>query len=163
MKLFRFMSKNEFDKYLAGETLVNTTDHRHKHSNSVGFCFFEYLDLNDKNNSLDGITPTYAIEFIYGVATTEIVAVFETDKELTKSSGMYADPHGGWFDTMWMDEYCTEEYDNQSFCLIKYGTIEEYSDDINWIDASKEERVCPLEWWNGGNVKKYVEQEGERA
>lgn len=122
MKVFRYMSKDEFDKYCHGEKLVNTTDHRKKFSTSKGFCFFEYLDLDD--NGIDGISPEYAYEFLHGVATMDIVAVFETDKEMTKSSGRYADPYGSFFDTIWMDEYCTTEYDNKSFHLIKYGHIE---------------------------------------
>ena len=33
MKLFRFMSKKEFEKYISGEILVNKTDHN-KEKNS---------------------------------------------------------------------------------------------------------------------------------
>ena len=123
MKVFRFMSQEEFEKYLDGEKLVNTTDHRNKFSGSIGFCFFEYLDWTD-NSSIHGISPEYAYEFLSGVATMDVVAVFETDVQLNKSHGRYADPYGSFFDTIWMDEYCTTEYDNESFHLIKYGHIE---------------------------------------
>lgn len=122
MKVFRFMSQEEFDKYLAGEKLINTTDHRKNFPGSVGFCFFKYRDLNDYVSG--SISPEYAYEFMNGVATMDVVAVFETDQELTKSYGRYADPYGSFFDTIWMDEYCTTKYDNKSFHLIKYGHIE---------------------------------------
>ena len=130
MKVFRFMSQEEFDKYLAGEKLVNTTDHRgnFSFSSSIGFCFFEYSDWTDTASSSDGITPEYAYEFLSGVATMDVVAVFETDVQLNKSHGRYADPYGSFFDTIWMDEYCTTEYDNKSFHLIKYGHIERDDD-----------------------------------
>lgn len=127
MKVFRFMSQEEFEKYLAGEKLVNTTDHRDKFSSSIGFCFFEYSDWTD-NSSSDGISPEYACEFLSGVATMDVVAVFETDVQLNKSHGRYADPYGSFFDTIWMDEYCTTEYDNKSFHLINYGHIERDDD-----------------------------------
>lgn len=126
MKIFRFMSHNEFDKYIAGEKLVNTTDHRKNFSGSKGFCFFEYMDRDD--DGVDGISPEYAYGFLSGVATMDVVAVFETDVQLNKSYGRYADPYGSFFDTIWMDEYCTEEYSRDTFRLIKYGRIE-YDDE----------------------------------
>lgn len=126
MKVFRFMSQKEFNKYLDGEKLVNTSDHRGKFSGSKGFCFFEYMDWDD--DGVDGISPEYAYEFLSGVATMDVVAVFETDVRLNKSHGRYANPYGSFFDTIWMDEYCTTEYDNKSFHLIKYGHIE-YDDE----------------------------------
>lgn len=126
MKVFRFMSQEEFNKYLDGEKLVNTTDHRNNFSGSVGFCFFKYRDLNDYVSG--SISPEYAYEFMNGVATMDVVAVFETDQELTKSYGRYADPYGSFFDTIWKDEYCTEEYSRDTFRLIKYGHIE-YDDE----------------------------------
>ena len=128
LKVFRFMSQEEFDKYLAGEKLINTTDHRKKFAftGSKGFCFFEYMDWDD--DGVDGITPEYAYEFLSGIVTEDVVAVFETDKQLTESYGRYADPYGAFFDTIRMDEYCTTEYDNKSFHLIKYGHIERDDD-----------------------------------
>ena len=123
MRVFRFMSNEEFEKYISGEKLINTIDHRKNYSNSIGFCFFEYLDWTD-NSSFHGISPEYAYEFLSGVATMDVVAVFETDQELTKSHGRYADPYGSFFDTIWMDEYCTEEYSKETFRLIKYGHVE---------------------------------------
>lgn len=139
MKVFRFMSQDEFDKYIAGEKLVNTTDHRKRFSGSKGFCFFEYMDWDD--DGVDGISPEYAYEFLSGVATMDVVAVFETDVLLTKSHGRYANPYGSFFDTIWMDEYCTTEYDNKSFHLIKYGPIERDDDfelKVVWNTERKE-------------------------
>ena len=139
MKLFRFMSQAELGKYIAGEKLVNTTDHRKKFSRSKGFCFFEYMDLDD--DGVDGISLEYAYEFMTGVATMDVVAVFETDQELTKSYGRYADPYGSFFDTIWMDEYCIEEYSKETFRLIKYGHVERDDDfELNVVwDTERQE------------------------
>lgn len=122
------MSQEEFDKYLAGEKLINTTDHRKKYAftHSKGFCFFEYMDWDD--DGVDGISPEYAYEFMTGVATMDVVAVFETDIQLNKSHGRYANPYGSFFDTIWMDEYCIEEYSKETFRLIKYGHVDRGDD-----------------------------------
>lgn len=41
MKVFRFMSEEEFNKFNKGETLKNDKDHsKSSKSNSIGFCFF---------------------------------------------------------------------------------------------------------------------------
>ena len=142
MKLFRFMSQAEFDKYLTGEKLINTTDHRKKFAftGSKGFCFFEYMDWD--GYGVDGITPEYAYEFLSGIVTEDVVAVFETNEQLTESYGRYADPYGAFFDTIRMDEYCTEEYDNKSFRLIKYGHIErdeEWGPNATWNIVERQE------------------------
>lgn len=128
LKVFRFMSQEEFDKYLAGEKLINTTDHRKKYAftHSKGFCFFKYMDWDD--DGVDGISPEYAYEFMTGVATMDVVAVFETDQELSESSGRYANPYGSFFDTIWVDEYCIEEYSKETFRLIKYGHVDRGDD-----------------------------------
>ena len=43
MKLFRFMSKEEFNKYLKGEELINEIKHI-GNTNSKGFCFMNLED-----------------------------------------------------------------------------------------------------------------------
>ena len=40
MKIFRFMSRAEFEKYKNNEVLKNDTKHIGK-TNSVGFCFLD--------------------------------------------------------------------------------------------------------------------------
>lgn len=48
MKLFRFISNNEYARLMAGETIVNTTDYSEKYdTNSKGFCFFAYNRTNN--------------------------------------------------------------------------------------------------------------------
>ena len=48
MKLFRFISNNEYTRLMSGETIVNTTDYSKKYdTNSKGFCFFAYNRTNN--------------------------------------------------------------------------------------------------------------------
>lgn len=109
MKLFRFMSKEEFNKYLKGEKLINETKHI-GYTNSKGFCFM----------NLEDYEPEYAYQFLSGVVDTGVCVVFETNEILTKSYGGYAEPYGDFFDSFVSNEYCTEEYSNNDFKLIKY-------------------------------------------
>ena len=134
MKIFRFMSKEEFDKLLAGETLVNNKNHK-ANTNSIGFCF-----MKDD--------PEYCYEFLSGIVSDEVCVVFETKKELNKSFGIYADPSGSFFDNIAKDEYCTEEYSLEDFKIVKmciprkfkwYKNIEEFKQVLENIQKEKEE------------------------
>lgn len=119
MKVFRFMSNEEFEKYNAGKTLTNKTKHyRNTNTNSKGFCF---LDLEE-------YAPEYAIHFLSGLVSTDICAIFEVDeKELIKSWGKYAKPiqnikelFANWFEGFIANEYCATKYSKEKFKLIKH-------------------------------------------
>ena len=123
MKLFRFMSKKEFNKYLKGEELINETEHM-GNTNSKGFCFMNCEDYESE----------YAYQFLSGVVDTGVCAVFETKKELIETYGVYADPYGSFFDSFTSDEYCTKEYNKKDFKLIKYcyDFDEKWCQDKEW-------------------------------
>lgn len=129
MKLFRFMSKDEFEKLINGEELVNEKEHT-GHTDSIGFCFMSYKEDEDIE---------YAYEYLSGIVTDDIVVVFETDKNnLNKSWGIYADPYGHFFDTITETEYCTTNYNKNTFKILKYGVnINEYGLNIKWCDTEK--------------------------
>ena len=125
MKIFRFMSKKEFEKYRNGEILENKTIHKAK-TNSIGFCFL----------NIDDVKPEKAVHFLSGVVTFDICAVFETGKKLNKTYGIYAKPikstgnpfedllnvFAGYMDSFFrINEYCTTEYSNKDFKLLKYS------------------------------------------
>lgn len=109
MKVFRFMSKNEFDAYMNGDTLKNYVKHT-AYTNSKGFCFM----------NLEDYEPEYAYQFLSGIVSTGVCVVFETNEILTKSYGIYAEPYGSFFDSFVSDEYCIEKYNKKDFRLIKY-------------------------------------------
>lgn len=147
MKIFRFMSKNEFEKYRSGEILENKTIHQGR-TNSIGFCFF----------NIDDVRPERAMHFLSGVATLDICAVFETNKKLNKTKGTYAKlpPStgnvlidyirilNGLVDRFDENEYCTTEYSNKDFKLLKY------SEDIwqQWKPGEEESKIV----WKEGVV-----------
>ena len=81
MKVFRFMSYDEFKKYKEGQVLENNTKHLGK-TNSVGFCFLDADEIDVKQ----------ALHFLSGIASFDICAVFETKKKLNKTYGEYAKP-----------------------------------------------------------------------
>lgn len=121
MKLLRFMSIAELEKFRAGELLENQTDHHAQHSqktNSVGFCFLDYDEYNERD----------AYHFLSGIVSPEICAVFEVDdvvakKYLKKCDGRYAAPMNtaaDFFSSMMVTEYSTMRYHDQGMQLLKY-------------------------------------------
>lgn len=124
MKVFRFMSKVEFEKYKKGFPLNNNKKHDGK-TNSVGFCFL----------NLEEYTPEEAMHFLSGVVSFDVCAVFETEEKLNKTYGIYAkpiDPSGnlmedminlllGFNDHFTANEYCIASYNKEKFKLLKYS------------------------------------------
>ena len=124
MKIFRFMSKEDLKNIKNGETLKNNTKHDGL-TNSVGFCFLNTEDYE----------PERALHFLSGIATLDICAVFETDKKLKETYGVYATPikaTGNLFEDLInlytnynskfkATEYCTTEYNSKDFKLLKYS------------------------------------------
>lgn len=126
--MFRFMSKYEFEEYRSGKTLINNKNHHletKRKTNSIGFCF---LDMQDYK-------PEKALHFLSGIVNFDICAVFETDKMLDKTWGTYSKPIkssgnaiedilrvlNGFNEQFTSQEYCTTEYSNEDFKLIKYS------------------------------------------
>lgn len=142
MKVFRFMSKEEFEKYNKNITLKNNTKHDGK-TNSVGFCFL----------NMEEYTPEEAIHFLSGVVSFDVCAVFETEEKLNKTYGIYAkpiDPSGNIMEDMinlflgfnvrfTANEYCTTKYNNKTMKLIKY------SEEI-WEQWNPAEEQSKLKW-----------------
>lgn len=123
MKIFRFMSKKEFNKLINGEKLINNTKHK-GNTNSEGFCFMEG-------------NPEWAFEFLSGVVSEDICVVFETDKKLKKTYGIYADPCGSFFETITKDELCTNTYNKDDFKIIKIAIPDNY-EEWNWYTDIEE-------------------------
>lgn len=148
MEVFRFMSKEEFKKYMNGEELVNKKEHRAK-TNSKGFCF---LDLTD-------FTPEEAIHFLSGVVSFDVCAVFETNTKLNKTYGVYAKPikkegsiledlinfFSGFDNTFTANEYCTTQYNKKKMKLLRYSTDIwsqwnpcDNQSKLKWVEVEKE-------------------------
>lgn len=122
MKLLRFMSVAELEKFRAGELLENTVDHHAEHgqkTDSVGFCFLDYNEHDEQA----------ALHFLSGIVSQEICAVFEVDdivaqKGFKKGEGTFAAPMISavdFFSSMQVTEYSTKRYSNQNMELLKYA------------------------------------------
>lgn len=110
MKVFRFMSHEEFEKYKSGQVLVNNTKHTGK-TNSVGFCF-----LNAEEYS-----PEYAYKFLIGAIFPEICCVFDVSEDkLKKGYGIYHIPKTRPSRQFKAIEYSTIKYSKEDFKLIRY-------------------------------------------
>ncbi len=148
MEVFRFMSKEEFKKYMNGEELVNKKEHRAK-TNSKGFCF---LDLKD-------FTPEEAIHFLSGIVSFDVCAVFEANTKLNKTYGVYAKPikeEGNIIEdliklflefgnTFTANEYCTTQYNKKKMKLLRYSVdiwdqynSRENQSKLKWVEVEKE-------------------------
>lgn len=142
MKVFRFMSKVEFEKYRNDFTLKNNKKHEGR-TNSIGFCFL----------NLEEYKPEEAMHFLSGIATFDVCAVFETNENLNRTYGIYARPIKstgnpmedlvnllcGFNDRFKANEYCITEYDKNKMRLIKY------SEDI-WKQWNPTEEQQKLKW-----------------
>lgn len=135
MKLFRFMSLGEFQKYGNGEILINKINHnkdRNLATASIGFCFFNYADYK----------PEKIFHSIIGIANTNICVIFETKrKNVVKSWGIYGRTISEFpfvRETFRATEYYTTEYDNKRFKIIQYAFPDWFSDNWKW---NKEEKV----------------------
>ncbi len=135
MNVFRFMSKEEFAKFNKGETLYNYKQHDKNKTTSTGFCFFNLKDY----------LPQDAMHFLSGIVSFDICAVFETDKSnLKERYGRYNKNTYTLFPSMFpamfhATEYCTTQYSNKNFKLVKY------SEDI-WRQWKLIDEQEDLEW-----------------
>ena len=128
MKLFRFMSFEEFKKIDDGEELINNTDHskdNNNKTNSIGFCFFNYAQHK----------PEEMLHSVFGVATCNICCIFETDrKNVRRTYGRYSqaiDKNTLDRRTIIAHEYCTTKYSKENFKLLQWA-IPEWSNWDNW-------------------------------
>lgn len=122
MKVFRFMSKNEFDDYMKGLNLFNEKIHE-GNTTSVGFCF---LDSND-------FEPRNAIKFLSGIVSMDYCVEFEVIKPLKERYGQYAKPIQNYQEIFNLlkqlgqrprfttKEYCTTFYNKDTLKVIRYA------------------------------------------
>lgn len=143
MKVFRFMSIEEFAKFNNGETLYNYKQHDKNKTTSRGFCFFNLKDYK----------PHEAIHFLSGIVSFDICAIFETDKSnLKERYGRYNKQNTMLIpcifpQVFYATEYCTTEYSNKDFELIKFSkdiwgqwSIAEEQEDLKWIEVKNNEQ-----------------------
>lgn len=144
------MSIEEFAKFNNGEILHNDREHKAK-TTSRGFCFFNLKDYE----------PHKAVHFLSGLVCFDVCAVFEVDKNKLKERwGVYAKPiqrtgnllidlmclYDNFDRRFTATEYCTTEYSNKDFKLIKFSEniwnqydILEEQKELKWIEVDGNE------------------------
>ena len=138
MEVFRFMSKEEFEKFNNGDQLYNYKEHNENKTTSTGFCFFDLKDYK----------PHDSIHFLSGIVSFDICAIFETKRDnLKERYGRYHKQNTLLIpcifpQVFYATEYCTTKYNNKDFKLIKYSediwkqwSIQEEQKDFNWIEV----------------------------
>ena len=111
MILHRFCSRAEFDKYLAGELLINRTDHRTqcRAMLSKGFCFFQG-DVDEWAHRLNGL-----------VSFDVLITIDIPKCDVVKSQAVYT-PIPGFPLQKTFTEYCTQAYSNANAKLLDADT-----------------------------------------
>lgn len=105
MKVFRFMSKKEYEKLINGEKLINRAKHM-AHTTSVGFCF---MDLKDN-------PPEVAYHYLIGLVCPEVCVIFNVKNKnvLSKGYGRYTDINSkNFFARCIREEYYTTQYSKE--------------------------------------------------
>ena len=109
MKVTRFMSRTEWDKLKAGQTITNNRKHKAK-TTSIGFCFTE-----DE--------PQVAWKYLSGIVDADVCVTFEfPDGFLTESTAKYVDQSE--------DAKFTDLMEKREWCCTSYSLA-----DANWVDV----------------------------
>lgn len=107
VRLIRFMSEEELEKFLDGKPLENNT--KFEQNGSEGFCFFK----------ADDIDPITAQHVLAGIATLDFMVEFyveeRTVEKMTKAEGKYHLPGDPIMKTTMLPEYSIKSYNRKDF------------------------------------------------
>ena len=135
--LHRFMSRQEYYKYLSGEVIHNETDHYRDGkggSTSRGFCFFKGY-VREWAHRLNGLVS-------FDVLLTVEIDVLNFDGDIRISTGVYAeDPSEEYVKRKLYREVCTTAYSRQSMRFISA----DFSWSTNSMFISKDELLYTLQ------------------
>lgn len=136
MKVYRFMSKWEFDYMIQGGIIVGCKSYKAR-TNSSGVCFFpEYLDASN-GEYYWSIFPWEYHCFFKGCSRREynVLVEFEADPSIfTEAYGVYADPEGDYYDRMVVNELNIPRYSRDVIKPLRYSVPDEFGE-------------CGIEWW----------------
>lgn len=111
MILHRFCSRAEFDKFMAGELLINRTDHRKqgRATHSKGFCFFQG-DVDEWAHRLNGL-----VDF-------DVLITIDLPKcDIKRTKAIYS-AKPGISSPATFTEFCTQAYSAEASRLIDVDT-----------------------------------------
>lgn len=152
MKLYRYMSLEEFSKLTSGCELVNNkTWSKECRSTSTGFCFLPESACTSWNDRHVG--PAEAIKFLSGVVSTACINTFNTyyllvemecttPQVLTEGTGVYAVPFTwgevDYYDRMDVQEFSCTSYSRRTFVPTRYAIVidEIVGHTATWYDTN---------------------------
>lgn len=119
MLVFRFMSEAEFRLFNQGLVIEGRRQDPARLTDVSGkpaVCFMPADGpLADARED-----ARFAYSYLSGVVSDDVCAIFKTDSEGTRGQGRYADPHGSFFDTIWVDELYFASYSRETHRLVAH-------------------------------------------
>ena len=126
MKAYRWMSKKEFQKLMAGCDINVVRRRRTTRTTGKGIFFFpedyfktwmtDFPDFVSKQPS-----PEFSSKFLSGIVSQDVLVEFDVQCEPEISYGVYANPYtGDWDDYIEVDELCVPFYNRETMVPIRY-------------------------------------------
>lgn len=118
MRVYRYMSQKELDKFLAGEKIVGKKKFQAR-TNSHGVCFLRQHTVGiasyglTKDDNID-FSPITAREFLEFVVSDELLVCFDTNAHFNHTHGEYPGDDG---DPLIVAELCIDSYSKRGFML----------------------------------------------
>lgn len=134
MKLYRYMSEAEFNKFTAGIPVVGKS-HFDCRTDSTGICFLGEVTRFISGENEYTFSPEQCVKFLPLWHDQYILVEFETSEDVTESFGIYADPIqcDDWYACIEIQEYCIDQYSRDTFEMTRYGILgETMFDPITW-------------------------------
>lgn len=140
MKLYRYMSIEEFNYVCLGLDMVNKNRHKYCRTGSVGFCF-----LGEHTKELYGdrvFSPDGCYRFLSGIVSRDVLVEFDApDGAVSESYGTYADPDDyncDLFDgaLISITEYCTTHYSRDTFRPMRYCIPDPWAREFVWYNCN---------------------------
>ena len=141
MIVYRFMSKEEFDKYNKGELIEGRLQDVYKGSDAYNqsvVCFFSADNLEEAEKEAGE-----SWEYMSGIASDEVCAIFEFfHNDFKLGRGTYEDPDSYFWDPfIFIEEVLVSSYSNKDFKLksfcTKKGDFSFYDEDWVWSRAGE--------------------------
>lgn len=138
MKVYRYMSLNEFNKMSAGCEIIGRKSFR-AYTESKGICFLPE-SVRFESESVDSeflevcFSPADCLRFLSGIVTDEVLVEFEAaEGYLSESRAFYADPVNMDPDaTIEITELCAPSYNRNIFQPLRYGFVDRWTGEAEW-------------------------------
>lgn len=143
MKLYRYMSMEEFNAMSIGMDIVGINDFSANATTSTGVCFLgenTHFEIILDNGEVIGrdYSPEACYAFLNGIVSNDVLVEFVTTDAVTvtPSTGKYANPCSGiWDDTIIITEYCMPKYNRDTLIPVAYTVdVDSSSTDWTWFD-----------------------------